>query len=133
MTNVTLPPDLLTVISYQFMVFRHSLLSLKVQPCLGRLNRQKRCEFNHKQDLRTDNPITVIARQGSNPKLLEISNECVNPKKYLTGHDITYDLFFLLIGTIEIILCHFPCLRKFFTSMNLQCGFIAFNSSIYIF
>ena len=33
------------------------------------------------QDLRTDNVNTVIATIGSNPKPLEIGNECVNPKE----------------------------------------------------
>ena len=41
---------------------------------------QKVCKLL-KQDLHTDNAITVIATQGSNPKPLESGNECVSPMK----------------------------------------------------
>ena len=43
----------------------------------------------NKQDLRTDNVNTVIATIGSNPKPLEIANECVSPNKEKDKEKIT--------------------------------------------
>ena len=76
-SDINLPNDLLNIFEEGEFQIPELVRSSKSQSVEDSQDKNSQDE----QNLRTDNASTVIATQGSNPKLLETGNECVSPNE----------------------------------------------------